>query len=136
MGASWQKYIIRKGCSMNTESTFVKCGFVKEDIGLYLNKMSLLNNSITLKEIHIDVYSENPFVSSSCFNLILRASEKNATILIDGDRIVFKKNDVYGTHFVNVLTSKVTECFSKISEGCYDFILNIQNIYYKITVFN
>ena len=121
---------------MTTEQAFTKFGFIKEEIDLYLNKMMLLKNSVKLKEIHIDVYPENPFDSSSYFTLILRASEKNATISVEGDRIIFKKNDTYETHFVNVLASKVTECFSKMSEGCYEFILNVQNIYYKITIFN
>lgn len=129
-------YIVRKVNCMTTEQAFKKFGFVKEDIGLYLNKMSLLKNSVKLKEIHIDVYPESPFVSSSCFSLILRASEKNAMISVEGDRIIFKKNDAYETHFVNVLASKVIECFAKISDGCYEFILNVQNIYYKITILN
>ncbi len=121
---------------MVAEQSFSKFGFVKEDISLYLNKMSLLNNNVKLKEIHVDVYPENPFDSSVCFSLILRTSEKNAKILVDGDRVIFKKNDVYETHFVNVLSSKITECFSKISNGCYEFILNVQNVYYKITILN
>lgn len=121
---------------MITEQALTKFGFIKEEINLYLNKMSLLKNNVKLKEIHIDVYPENPFSSSAYFTLILRASEKNATISVDGDRIIFKKNDAYETHFVNVLASKITECFSKSSDGCYEFILNVQNIYYKITIFN
>ena len=96
----------------------------------------MLKNNVKLKEIHIDICPESPFASSDSFMLILRACEKDATISVDGDRIVFKKNDVYETHFVNVLSSKVTECFSKMSDECYEFILNVQNIYYKITIFN
>ena len=111
-------------------------GFEKKDIKFYLDWMSLLKNNIKLKEIHIDIYPENPAVSPSCFALILRTSEKNATITVDGDRIIFKKNDIHKTHFVNILASKITECYSKRSNGCYEFILNIQNIYYKITIFN
>ena len=121
---------------MVAEKTFAEFGFIKEEFDVYLQKMSLLKNNIKLKEIHIDIYTENPFHSSSNFMLMLRAFEKNATISVDEDRIIFKKDDTYKTHFVNVLTSKVTECFSKISDGCYEFILNIQNIYYKITVLN
>lgn len=121
---------------MVAEKSFVKFGFVKEDIDLYLSKMLLLKNNVKLKEIHIDILPESPFDSSSSFMLLLRASEKNATISVEGDRIVFKKNDMYETHFVNILASKITECFSKISEGCYEFILNVQNIYYKITILN
>ena len=121
---------------MIAEKNFVDYGFVKEEIGLYLTKMSLLENNIMLKEIHIDVYPENPLAPSSCFTLILRASEKNATISVEGDRIIFKKNDVYKTHFINISSSKITECYSKKLDGYYEFILNIQNIYYKITIFN
>ena len=129
-------YIVRKVCYMITEQTFTKFGFIKEEIDLYLNKMSLLKNNIKLKEIHIDILPENPLISSECFTLLLRTSERNAIISVEGDRIVFKKNDIYETHFVNMLSSKVTECFSRISDGCYEFILNVQNIYYKITILN
>ena len=121
---------------MNVEKTFNEFGFTKEEFALYLEKMSLLKNSVKLKEIYIDIYSECPFASQSCFMLILKSSEKNATISVEGDRIIFKKNDTYETHFVNVLASKVIECFSKKTDGRYEFILNVQNIYYKITIFN
>ena len=118
------------------DGNLMNFGFEKKDIGFYLDWMSLFNNNIKLKEIHIDVYPENPIVSPSCFTLILRASEKNASIIVDGDRIIFKKDDVYKTHFVNVISSKIIECYSKKSDGYYEFILNIQNIYYKITILN
>lgn len=126
---------------MNTENKFANFGFVKEELDVYLNKMLLLENNVKLKkiyvrEMYIDVLSENPLSSSDCFMLILRASEKNATISIEEDRIIFKKDDECKTHFVNISASKVTECFSKISDDCYEFILNVQNIYYKITIFN
>ena len=116
--------------------TIENCGFVKKDIDLYLNKMKSLNNSMQLKEVYIDVYPENPLVFSSCFTLILRTFEKNATILIKDDRIIFERNDACRTYFINVIASKITECFSKISDNYYEFILNVQNIYYKITIIN
>ena len=43
---------------MVINDVLLKHGFVKEEIDLYLNKMALLNNSIQLKEIHIDIYPE------------------------------------------------------------------------------
>lgn len=129
-------YIVGEVCYMVTEKTLTKFGFIKDEIDLYLNKMSSLKNNIKIKEVNIDVYPENPLNSPECFSLILRASERNATISVEGDRIIFKKNDAYETHFVNVLASKITECFSRISDGCYEFILNVQNIYYKITILN
>ena len=97
--------------------------------------MALLNNSI-LKEVHIDIYPENPLISSNSFMLLLRATENNAIILVDNDRLIMKRNDKCETYFMNVLVSKITECFSKIYEDYSEFILNIQNIYYRITVRN
>lgn len=126
----------RKVCYMITENTFAEFGFVKEDVSSCLNKLLSQKNSVKLKEIHIDIHPESPFSSSACFTLMLRASEKNATISLEGDRIILKKDDVYKTHFVNVVSSKITECFSKVSDGCHEYILNIHNIYYRITIFN
>jgi hypothetical protein len=108
--------------------------FVKEENELRLKEMFKTNNK--LKEIHIDVYPENPLVSSNPFLLLLRTSENNATILIDNDRVVLKRNDKYETHFMNVLISKITECFSNICDNYSEFILNVQNVYYKITIIN
>ena len=119
---------------MVAENTLIRFGFIKEEDDLRLKEM--IKNKGKLKEIHIDTYSENPLVSSTPFMLLLRTSEKNAKILIDNERLVFKKNDKCETCFMNVLLSKITECFSKIDKDYSEFILNIQNIYYKITIFN
>ena len=119
---------------MVAESIFIKFGFVREENDLRLKEMIKTNNKF--KEVHIDVYPENPLISSSSYSLLLRASEINASISIDGDRLVLKRGDKHETHFMNVLISKITECFSKICEEYSEFILNIQNTYYKITVFN
>lgn len=117
-----------------TENTLMKFGFIKQEYDSQLKE--LLEGSIKLKEVHIDAYSENPIVSSSSFMLLLRASEKNATVSIEKDRVVFKRNDSQNTYFMNILLDKITECFSKISDGYSEYILNVQNIYYRITVLN
>lgn len=114
--------------------TLIKFGFVKEENDLRLKEM--IKNKNKLKEVHIDAYSENPLISSVPFMLLLRASEKNVIISVDDDRLIFKKSDRYETCFMNVLISKITECFSKISEDYSEFILNIQNVYYKVTIIN
>lgn len=113
---------------------FEHLGFIKEENELRLKEMIKAKGK--LKEIHIDIYSENPLTHSSSFMLLLRTSENNASILIDDDRLIFKRNDKHGTYFVNVLISKITECFSKICENYSEFILNIQNTYYKVTILN
>lgn len=119
---------------MVTENVLMKFGFVKEENDLRLREMIKANGK--LKEIHIDVYPENPLISSNSFMLFLRTSETNATIAIDGNRLIMKRNDKYETHFMNVLIPMITECFSKMCDNYSEHILNIQNVYYKITVLN
>lgn len=119
---------------MSIEEISLKYGFIKEKDDARLKEM--IENKDKLKEIYIDIYPENPLVSSTSFMLLLRTFEKNAMISIDGDRLIFKKNDVHNTHFMNIPITKITECFSKIGKDYSEFILNIQNIYYKITVCN
>lgn len=119
---------------MVVEQALIEFGFVREENDSRLKEM--IKTKTKLKEVHIDIYPENPLIFSNPFLLLLRTSENNATISIDGDRLIFKRNDKHGTHFMNVLISKITECFSKISEGYSEFILNVQNIYYKITILN
>ena len=120
---------------MITENVLMKYGFVVEED--YSKLIEVIKNTTRLKNVHIDTYAENPLLPSNSHMLLLRAVEKNIEILVEGDRLIFKRNDLYGTHFVNVLISKIKECFSKrVSENYDEYILNIQNIYYRITVFN
>lgn len=112
----------------------IKCGFVKDENNLQFKEV--FKNNAKLKEIYIDTYLGSPLASSTSFMLLLRTSEKNVVVANDENRIVLKKNDKFKTHFMNVLFSKIDECFSKVSECCFEFILKIQNIYYKITILN
>lgn len=119
---------------MITEKTLTKFGFINDENCLRLKEF--FKNNLKLKEIHIDIYQDNPLKSSISFMLLLRTSEKNAIISNDGNRLVLKKSDRYETHIMNVLFSKITECFFKSSDSCSEFILNVQNIFYRITVLN
>ena len=67
---------------------------------------------------------------------LLRTSEKNAVTSNDGNRLILKKDDKHETHFMNVLFSKIAECFCKVSDSYSEFIVNVHNTYYKITVLN
>lgn len=111
-----------------------KCGFVEDENGLKLKE--IFKDNTYLKEVYIDIYSENPCVSTAVFMLLLRTYECNVAVLNDGNRIILKKCGKNEAHFMNVLCSKITQCFIKISESYYEFILSIQNIYYKIIVLN
>lgn len=121
---------------MVTEKTLIKFGLVNDENNLQLKKV--FKNNIKLNEVHIDIYPENPLInSSSPFMLLLRTIEKNALVLNDGDRLIFKKNDdKFETYIMNILFSEITECYYKLTNRYSEFIINIQNIYYRIIVFN
>ena len=119
---------------MVAENILTECGFVNEKD--YSKLIEIINNANRLVEVHIDTYPDNPLFSSDSHMLLLRTVEKRARILVENDRLIFKRDDIYGTHFVNVLISKIKECFSKMTGDCDEYILNIQNTYYRITVFN
>ena len=120
---------------MITEKTLIKFGLSEDENNSRLKEV--FKNDLKLKEIHIDIYPENPLITSSQpFMLLSRTIEKNVVVSNDGDRLILKKNDTYKTHFMNVMFSKITECYYKMFDGCFEFIINIQNIYYRIIVFN
>ena len=121
---------------MVAEKTLTKLGFTKDENNTKLNEV--FKDNIKLKEIHIDVYPTNPLISSSTsFMLLLRTIEKKMLVKNSGTRLVFKKNiDSCDTYFMNVLVSEIKECYYKTINDYSEFILNIQNIYYRITVFN
>lgn len=120
---------------MITDKTLMKFGLAKDENNLKLKEV--LKCGAKLKEIHIDIYSENPLISSAKpFMLLLRTIEKNAIVFNDDDRIILKRNDRYSTYFMNVPFSEIEECCYKASNGCFEFILNIQNTYYRITILN
>lgn len=119
---------------MITEKTLMKFGFVNDESGAQLKKF--FKNDLKLKEVHIDIYPDNPLKSSTSFMLLLRTFEKNAVASNDGVRLIFKKDDKFETHFVNILFSKIEECFYNISDNYSEFILNVHNIYYRIIVLN
>ena len=127
-------YIVRMECCMATENAWMKFGFVKDENNAYIKET--LKDNMRIKSVHIEIYPENPFGSMSSFMLLLRTSEKNTMVLNDGKRIVFRKNNEEKTQVMNLLFSKINECFYQICEHCSEFILNIQNIWYRITVFN
>ena len=92
-------------------------------------------NDKKIKEIHIDTYPNNPLEASIPFKLLLRTIEENVTVLNDGNRLALQMNDRFGTYIMNILLSDINECLVEtVDEHYFEFILNIQNIYYRITV--
>lgn len=122
---------------MVANKTLTRLGFTKDESNISkLNEV--FKDNVKLKEIHIDVYPENPLISSSTpFMLLLRAVEKKMLVKNSGTRLVLKKRiDNFDTYFMNISLSEINECYYKSIDGYFEFILNIQNIYYRITVFN
>lgn len=113
----------------------MRFGFIKDENNLTLK--NTLKDNVMLKEIHIDIYSNNPLVAcTSPFMLLLRTIEKNVIVESNGDRLILKQNDNFKTYLMNVLLSEIAECYCEILDGHSEFILNIKNIYYKIAISN
>jgi len=120
---------------MITEKTLMKFGLIKDENNFQLKEV--FKNNLKLKEIHIDIYPENPLISSSApFMLLLRTIEKNVMASNDENRLILMRNDGYETYFMNVLFAEIKECYYKDTYVSSEFILNIQNIWYRITVLN
>ena len=118
---------------MITKEILMKFGFAKDVDNLKLKE--IFKNDSHLKDIHIEIFSENPLVTpSKSFMLLLKTIEKNVAVLNDDNRIVLKKNDEYQTYLMNILFSEIMECYFKVEESYSEFILNIQNIYYRINI--
>ena len=122
-----------KGVNMDTKA-LMKYGFSKDVDNLEL--MNVFQDGVKFKEVYIDVYHSNPFDSVIRPVLILRRSEKNVFILNNVDGLIFKTNDKYNTYIAELVLSNIKDCYFKGNfDSGFDFILNCQNIYYKITIF-
>ena len=121
---------------MIAEYTITEFGFTKDESNTKLNEV--FKDNIKLKEIHIDIYPSNPLISSSVpYMLISRTIEKKMLVKNSGDRLILKKVvDGFDTYFMNILLSEIKECHYRTSNDYYEFIINVQNIYYKITIYN
>ena len=110
-------------------------GFINDEDNLRLKETFKDNKK--LKEMHIEIYPNNPMESRNTFSLFIRTVEKNVKVLNDGNRLVLKMNDRFETCVANILWSDITKCLAEISNGSYSsFIVNVQNIWYRISVLN
>lgn len=93
------------------------------------NDKSKFNNVFNGKKfsrIHIDLYSDKPYM------LLSRVREMNTSVFFENGRIILKAKD--GTVLVNVLFDSICEYAMKKGTEYYQFILAIQGIWYKILV--
>ena len=89
----------------------------------------ICNCKSVVKEIHIDIYTEKPYI------LFARIIEKKVTILNSDNRIIFYKKDRYKTIILNLLFNEIENCFvKKYSDKQYAVLFTIHNISYKILI--
>lgn len=118
---------------MNNKA-LIRCGFSKDENSLKLAE--IFRDNTKLKEIHIDIYSNNPFDNVVAPVLMLRCNEKNVSVSNNGESIIIKKDNKYNTYIAEILLDAINDSYFKMNfENSFDFILNCQNIYYKVTIF-
>lgn len=118
---------------MITEKTLNKFGYAKDANNVYFNKV--FKNNTKLNELYIDVYNENPINHSSPLMLLLRTHDKNVLIKNEDDRFIVEKNDKFNTKIINILSSKIEVFYNESSNYYVDFLLNVCNVWYKISIF-
>lgn len=112
---------------MNELQNFYEAhGFVKDCEKELFGK--IFGDIKKIKEIHIDVYMDKPYMIFS------RVIEKDV-VLKNNNRIVVHKNDKYKTVIVNVPFNEIINCvYKKYADNQYEIIFNIQNVCYKMLV--
>lgn len=111
-----------------------KCGFSKDENALQLSE--IFQDNAKFKEIHIDIYSNNPFEKVVLPVLMLRHVEKNATVSNDGRSIIINANDKYNTYIAEIPLNTISKSyFKRFFEDSFEFILNCQNLFYKLTIY-
>ena len=113
---------------------FKQQGFGKDkDI---LQFKDVLKDSTKLKEIHIDVFSSNPFDNIDLPLLLLRTNGRGVSIINNGKSIIVADEKEH-TYIMNILIDDIVDVYYRLNfENCFDFVLNYQNkLYYRITIF-
>ena len=109
------------------QNSYEACGYVKDCNKELFGK--IFNENVKIKEIHIDIYIENPYM------LFSRISGKNVFTLKNSNRFIVCKSDRHKTVVVNILLDEISNCMVKqYVDNQYEILFNIQNICYKIFI--
>lgn len=102
-------------------------GFViDEDKSKFDTKFDSAFNGKKLSKIHIDLYTDKPYM------LLSRVREKNINVSLENGRIILKCKD--DTVIMNVPIDNICKYAMKKCQKCYQFILAIHGVWYKILV--
>lgn len=118
---------------MNTEKSLARCGFISDEENLNLSEV--FSDNAVYKEIYIDIYSDNIFDNTCRPMLLLRTTQEKIAVANDGTNLALVKCDKFKTHIMNIRLEEIIECYYKKTDINFEFILNCQNIYYKIAIF-
>lgn len=103
-----------------------ECGYELDEDKKILNQICNCEN---IKEVHIDVYIEKPFI------LFARVIEKKVMTSNIDNRITFSKRDRYKTVVLDLLFNEIEDCFvKKYSDKQYSILFTIRNISYEMWV--
>lgn len=119
---------------MFEKQALMQLGFIKDEDNSWLKQ--ILKDDTKLKEVYIDTYPNNPLISFTPHMLLSRTVEENIIVSNNGYRLVLYKSDRYKSHIMNVVFDEITGYFHKNYNDCFEFVLNIQNTYIKLTVLN
>lgn len=98
-------------------SKYEQYGFIK-DAGEFEQIFGLSK----LSEVHIDIYSNVPYM------LLLRTSEKNVVSDKSNKRVILSKNDKKKTIIMNLTNDSINDVMvKKYSDSMYEFIFTINN---------
>lgn len=101
-------------------------GFITDE---YLFGFSDIFNDKNIKEIHIDIYSNEPYI------LFARAIEKNVASGLQDDRFVLRKKDGNRTVLTDIPLDNIENCMIKrYSDLHYQVVFMVQGICYKVLV--
>lgn len=111
-----------------------RCGFSKDKDNLKL--LEIFKDNTEFKEVYIDIYSSDPFNKTILPVLILRRNANNVIISNNNKSVIIKANDKYNTYITELVLNNINEIYYKEDfKNNFNFILNYQNIFYKITIF-
>lgn len=104
-----------------------------EDYGFeadkYLYGFNDIFNDSTIKEIHIDVYSNDPYI------LFSRSINRNVSSIIQDERLMLREKKGNGTVLANIPLDNVDNCMIKrYSDMHYQVVFVVHNVYYKMLV--
>lgn len=103
---------------------FIEYGF---DYDEYLTKIYDILNNKNIKELHMDVYHEEPYM------LFARVVDRNVSSVIEDGMMCMRKKDM--CVFLNIVLNDIDMCMVKrYSDSHHQVIFSIYGVMYKMLI--